>query len=363
MRKKSKDGKTWQKTPLPNMFRHGPSGTYYVRVRNGLKNARRESLSTTIYEIAAARLGPRKEELRAARRPGKGSVPVTLWDALRIVGAQIEFDPSLKASSQQTYAEVIASLQPGKGSVPVPSASLLSLEQEDMEAWWKATAAHYSPDRANYQLALVKRALRVAKERRAIGREVARNLKRVPVPKTKLRLVSREEFARLIKAIRQQPRGGPDAADWVELVAYTGMRPEEACAACWEHVDTANNVLTVTGNATGTKNRRERHVPITETLAGLLRRIQKRTKATTGQILRVTRPIKIIRAGCDAAGLPWMRRKDFRHLFATRCIESSVDVQTVAKWLGHQDGGALAMRVYVHPTTDHEQRAAAKVRF
>jgi len=33
-----------------------------------------------------------------------------------------------------------------------------------------------------------------------------------------------------------------------------------------------------------------------------------------------------------------------RHLFATRCIESGVDIPTVSRWLGHKDGGALAMK-------------------
>lgn len=36
---------------------------------------------------------------------------------------------------------------------------------------------------------------------------------------------------------------------------------------------------------------------------------------------------------------------NLRHLFATRCIESGVDIPTVLRWLGHKDGGALAMKV------------------
>jgi len=39
-------------------------------------------------------------------------------------------------------------------------------------------------------------------------------------------------------------------------------------------------------------------------------------------------------------------RHGFRHLFATRCIESGVDIPTVSRWLGHQDGGALCMKTY-----------------
>ena len=36
---------------------------------------------------------------------------------------------------------------------------------------------------------------------------------------------------------------------------------------------------------------------------------------------------------------------DFRHFFATPCIDAGVDITTVSRWLGHKGGGALAMRV------------------
>jgi integrase len=53
-----------------------------------------------------------------------------------------------------------------------------------------------------------------------------------------------------------------------------------------------------------------------------------------------------------------VRVHDLRHLFATRCIEAGVDVPTVAKWLGHSDGGVLAMKVYGHLRDDHSLSAA-----
>jgi integrase len=40
-----------------------------------------------------------------------------------------------------------------------------------------------------------------------------------------------------------------------------------------------------------------------------------------------------------------------------------VDVPTVARWLGHRDGGALAMRTYGHLREEHSRAAAAKVTF
>ena len=38
---------------------------------------------------------------------------------------------------------------------------------------------------------------------------------------------------------------------------------------------------------------------------------------------------------------PRFTHHDFRHFFATTCIEAGVDIPTVSRWLGHKDGGAL----------------------
>jgi site-specific recombinase XerD len=50
-------------------------------------------------------------------------------------------------------------------------------------------------------------------------------------------------------------------------------------------------------------------------------------------------------------------------LFATTCIENGVDIPTVSRWLGHSDGGVLAMKTYGHLRPDHSQSAAQKVQF
>lgn len=355
--------RVWRKTPKPNLFKHGPSGTFYVRVRVGRKNAHRESLGTKEYPVAVARLQTRIDELMETRRPKKGEAPATIWDALRIVAAQVEDDPTLKERSRQAYAAVIKSLGPGFDGVPVPITPLLKLSAEEMETWWRQTAAHYAPARANYQLLFVRRALATARERKAISANVTKTLKRVAVPRTVLNVPSREKFAELVKAVSEQPWAGKEAAQWIEFVSYTGMRPEEANSVEWEHVDRAKNVVKVTGGPTGTKNGEIRHVPINPQLADLLERIQARTGATAGRILTTRNPVRLIRRGCEAVGIEPMTRYDFRHLFATRCVESGIDAPTLAIWLGHKDGGALALRVYVHPTTDHEHRSAARVRF
>ena len=62
-------------------------------------------------------------------------------------------------------------------------------------------------------------------------------------------------------------------------------------------------------------------------------------------------------------GMKRITHHDLRHLFATICIESGVDIPTVSRWLGHKDGGALCMKTYGHLRQDHSLAQAQRVSF
>jgi len=68
--------------------------------------------------------------------------------------------------------------------------------------------------------------------------------------------------------------------------------------------------------------------------------------APTDRILRIDSAKKSLATACEQLGFARFSHHDFRHFYATTCIESGVDIPTVSRWLGHSDGGALAMRVY-----------------
>jgi hypothetical protein len=38
-----------------------------------------------------------------------------------------------------------------------------------------------------------------------------------------------------------------------------------------------------------------------------------------------------------------------------------IDYMTIAKWLGHQDGGILAGKVYGHLSDEHQKKMALKL--
>jgi integrase len=62
-------------------------------------------------------------------------------------------------------------------------------------------------------------------------------------------------------------------------------------------------------------------------------------------------------------GMKLITHHDLRHLFATICIQSGVDIPTVSRWPGHKDGGALCMKTYGHLRQDHSFAQAQRVSF
>ncbi|KXO98825.1 hypothetical protein AXK58_24455 [Tsukamurella tyrosinosolvens] len=64
-------------------------------------------------------------------------------------------------------------------------------------------------------------------------------------------------------------------------------------------------------------------------------------------------------AAMDAAGINGYRLHDMRHTCASRLLSAGVPLMDVATWLGHADGGVLALRVYGHTDPKDLGRAAA----
>jgi integrase len=97
----------------------------------------------------------------------------------------------------------------------------------------------------------------------------------------------------------------------------------------------------------------------------LLNRLQNEQEGDdpTKPVMRVRECQKAIDRASRVVGTPRITHHDLRHLFATRCIESGVDIPTVSRWLGHKDGGALAMKVYGHLRDQHSADMAKRVAF
>lgn len=192
--------------------------------------------------------------------------------------------------------------------------------------------------------------------------------------KVKLTMPSREVMARIFAEMRVvkvgegfQPaperlaafvQNAAEMADHAELLAYSGMRRDEALAATV--ADDRGDEFKIWGTKSATS---ERTIPVNPALREVLDRIKARRSDPAAKLCVHTEPRLAVRRACKRLGLPPLRNHDFRHYFASVCIASGVDVPTVSRWLGHSDGGALAMKTYGHLMKDASQAAAAKVDF
>ncbi|HMP84452.1 MAG TPA: site-specific integrase [Verrucomicrobiota bacterium] len=182
----------------------------------------------------------------------------------------------------------------------------------------------------------------------------ARVLRRRRIQVKERALLSQLEFARLLDALDKRPRS--HAGLVIRFLAHTGLRINEARQLKWSDVQ-ADYFLVP---ASVTKNARVRVIPfvngIRETLEGL------RRVGDGEHILPQSAAKRSLATACKLAGLPRLTHHDFRHLFTTRCIESEVDVGTVARWRGDRDGGAMLLKWYFHLLDPHSRRMAAKVK-
>ena len=110
---------------------------------------------------------------------------------------------------------------------------------------------------------------------------------------------------------------------------------------------------------------RFRRVPIIPPLKELIERIKKQRGAgiPDDRFMIVATAKDAMDSAAERIGMERLTHHDLRHLFATTCIESGVDIPTVSRWLGHKDGGVLAIKVYGHLRNQHSLEAAKNVSF
>jgi integrase len=192
-------------------------------------------------------------------------------------------------------------------------------------------------------------------------------LKRAALRGKEIALPSTDKFNALISEMREgQSRDSINCGDFAAGLAFTGCRKGEAGQVTWRDVDFDAGEIVVRGDAdTGTKNWELRRVPLIPDARALFERMrsERPDEPLDAKVFRVNECQKALDRACNKVGTDRITHHDLRHLFATRCIESGVDIPTVSRWLGHKDGGALAMKTYGHLRREHSIAQAQRVTF
>ena len=206
------------------------------------------------------------------------------------------------------------------------------------------------------------------------------------------RLINREDLALFGQAALTASKNGTQFADYIRLLALCGAREQETIKLRWDDVDFDHRLLTIGADA-DTKNREARRVDFNPELEAHLKAMEARRvpdskwlfpspqrgknddrAKTFREALLLTRAVsgcicpscKQIQFGnktpeacpkCKGTRLEFKERvlpehlqklgfHDCRHHFISFSVMSGIDFLTIARWVGHKDGGVLIGRVY-----------------
>jgi integrase len=363
--KQQKTAKTWQRTRLQNLVRH-KSGRYYARAFANGKEVWK-SLKTSHFSVAQAKLAEFLKEHRERVSNGNGEVSakMTFGEAALIHLRNLDDNLSIRRRTRDYWRECLAALRrtwPGLNETEVRK-----ITKTDCKEWTRAYRKTVSPTRYNNTVSILRHVLDVAVEAGVVYSNAAADVKRAPVRGKEISLPSIDKFNALVTEMRAgHSRDSKNCADLAEGLAYTGIRLGEAHEVASRDVDMDAGELVVRGDATtGTKNGELRRVPLIPDARTLFQRMlsERAGESLDAKLFRVRECQKSLERACKKVGAERITHHDLRHLFATRCIESGVDIPTVSRWLGHKDGGALAMKTYGHLRREHSIAQAQRVTF
>ncbi|HTL67958.1 MAG TPA: site-specific integrase [Lacunisphaera sp.] len=402
MKKPSQLGVWSYETGVAGLVQHRRYGYYYSRFQlNGKRTMK--ALDTDVFSVAKERHFRVLADNEKARHAGVSLARGTckMGEIIAEARAAYEADTSLKAKSKACFASSIGRLLkfwPACFGVSMEAVNPAQINGAAVErfanylhkqAQWRQhntqkVRCGYGAVTVNATLEALSRIMAFAKAQKHLA-EVPFDLKstlgqkdiRKPEPKKKINFPSQDRI-RAVFAQMRTVAGAPDSvpellaylqsradesADFAEFMAYSGARQKEAAAWTWE--DEREHSIFIRG--TKTEESRDREVPKIAAMSELLKRMKERRaaqgRALVGRAFSISECRAALTTACKRAAVERWTHHSLRHLFATRCIESGVDIPTVSRWLGHADGGALAMKTYSHLRTEHSQAQAAKVNF
>jgi integrase len=366
--------KTWTKTKRQYLWRH-KSGRYYARAYANGKEVW-ESLNTFHFGVAESKLADFLQTHLVRRSNGDKSAnpAITFGEALRIHERALEDDPGIKPTTVHYWTQIFRALL--RSWPDLQQSELRRITRAQCEDWAIRFRKTASPTRWNNTLAGLRHVFDVGIAKGVIyqnpaARPLAKHshspLQRVKVRPKDVRLPKRSDFSALVQKIAHAGgRFSRQCSELVQGLAFTGMRKSEAAALQWRDVMFDREEIVVRGDpVTGTKNWEVRRVPMTPEAHELFSRMRsiRGHEESRARVFRVHESQKAIDSACRKLGIARITHHDLRHIFTTTCVESGVDIPTVAEWLGHKDKGRLASNIYNHLRREHSAQQAKKVHF
>jgi integrase len=225
----------------------------------------------------------------------------------------------------------------------------------------------YSPRTVNLHVVTLRNLFKMAKIEGYVKTLPTDGVTQMKIAHTERKLLTNAEIDSICnESITKHKRNGQQFADFIRLMAVCGGRTSEVLKLTWADVDFKNNVLVFKG--VDTKNSQTRRVDFNPKLKSHLKSMLKRKTAdslfpsrrTENPVTSFKTILRKIRTDLD---LPHLTNHLLRHYFVSMSVMAGIDFMTIAKWVGHRDGGVLIGKVYGHLNRGHMERMAKKLIF
>ncbi len=336
-----------------NLYRIKETGGYYALIKRNRKQIRR-SLKTTDKSMAKRRLQALLKKVENLRIDAKISNITFLEYSQRWLE---KTGVNVKEKTSQRLKHCLDGLTPYIGYIPVRNISPRNCEEWIIGRGKMLSASSYKQER-RVLISILEEAVRDG----LILENPARDLPTRKISKSTINLPTHEQFRLLIKQMRQADIRGIYGADLVELLAYSGMRLNEATELRWPDIDFDRGCFTITGGEYGTKNHEVRTVPLFPAMLELLNRIQSEPrKISTDRVIPIKGARSLMASASKKAKIPRFTHHSMRHYFCSNAIEAGIDFKVIAGWLGHKDGGILVAKTYGHLRDTHSFEMAKRM--
>lgn len=340
-----------------NLYRAHESGAYYARFCIQGKLIKK-SLRTRRREIADSRL---KELLGQYAHIDLTKTDATFSEVVAEFQASVVAAKDLQETSREDRAYRLKALLREWPTGDLATTPLRAIGRTDCEKWMARRRTQVGPQRLKNERNLLREIFRFAIREGYLLSDPTDRLPTVRIPKSNVVPPNRAQLVRLLDY--WQARGNEPAAELVALLAYSGLRIEEAASLRWADVDFGRGRFRVAGKGRAPGEYDE--VPLFPALRKLLEQIKENRIQVSGQdrVLTIQQCRDSLTAACKALQLPHFTHHSLRHFFCSEAIEKGVDFKVIAGWLRHKDGGVLVAKTYGHLRQDHSDDMAARMTF
>ena len=332
-------------------YRYSSTGTYYAVLRYRGKLIRK-SLETPDRPLAKRRLADFRRSIEKVD-PKAGRVTMAeLADRYR------ETQRHLAGKTQKKKETITARI---KTDWPAGSETYVrDVRESHVGIWLGVQKPRMGKASYNDYVEQIRAVFRLAVADKIIADSPAANIKQLKRDKPIRTTPTWEHFQAIVASIRAQQLHAErdDSADFVEFLGLAGLGNAEAASLTWGDIDFEKAKIRVYRHKTD----QGFVIPIYPQLRPLLQRMRGANSYVPGaRVFKIGDAKKSIAAACKRLRLPHFSHRSFRRMFITRALEKGIDVQVIASWQGHRDGGKLILQTYSHVRQVHADEMAKRL--